>query len=99
MFGGNQQEMLQKMQEAMEQSKLRLENSKVYGEAGGGLIRIELNGNRKLQSLEINAPLAQIEKEDLEDLLTVALQRALEEAEKVNEKEMSSSAMNFIPKF
>ena len=92
MFGGNQQEMLQKMQEAME-------NSKVYGEAGGGLIRIELNGNRKLQSLEINAPLAQIEKEDLEDLLTVALQRALEEAEKVNEKEMSSSAMNFLPKF
>ena len=99
MFGGNQQEMLRKMQEAMEQSKLRLENSRVYGEAGGGLIRIELNGNRKLQSLEINVPLAQMEKEDLEDLLTVALQRAMEEAEKVNEKEMSSSAMNFLPKF
>jgi DNA-binding protein YbaB len=40
-----------------------------------------------------------MDKEDLEDLLSVAFSRALEEANKINEGEMSKSALNFIPKF
>lgn len=99
MFGSNQQEMFLKMQQAMEESKRKLEDVRVSGDAGGGLIRVEFNGNRKLIGLEINAPLQDIEKEDLEDLLAVAIAKALAEVEVVNEKTMSSSAMNFLPKF
>ena len=99
MFGNNQQEMLLKMQQAMEESKRKLDEIRVSGDAGGGLIRVELNGNRKLTGLEINTSLQEIEKEDLEDLLSVAIAKAMEEVEVINEKTMSSSAMNFLPKF
>jgi nucleoid-associated protein EbfC len=99
MFGNNQQEMLLKMQQAMEESKRKLDEIRVTGDAGGGLIRVEFNGNRKLTGLEINTQLQDIEKEDLEDLLSVAIAKAMEEVEVINEKTMSSSAMNFLPKF
>ncbi len=92
-------ELFKKMQEAVELSKNKLESLTVVGEAAGGLVRIELNGNRKLKSLEINAPLKDIEKEDLEDFISIALDRALEQANEINEKEMSNSATSFLPKF
>lgn len=85
------------MQQALEESKLRLESTIVTGESGGGLVRIEMNGNRKLTSLQINTSIKEMEKEDLEDLLTVALDRAIEAANQVNEQEVSSSARQFIP--
>ena len=85
------------MQRSLEESKARLTNIKVLGEAGGGLVKIELDGNRKLTGLEINADLSQIEKEDLEDFLAVALEKALEEANRVNELEMASNARQFMP--
>lgn len=97
MFGLNQKEMLEKMQRSLEESKARLSQIKVLGEAAGGLVKIELDGNRKLTSLEINADLGQVEKEDLEDFLAVALEKALEEANRVNDLEMANSARQFMP--
>lgn len=97
MFGLNQKELLEKMQQSLESSKARLETIKVVGEAGGGLVKIELNGNRKLTHLEINADLKSIDKEDLEDFLAVALSKALEQAAQVNDSEMAGSARQFMP--
>jgi DNA-binding YbaB/EbfC family protein len=99
MFGFNQDELLKKIQEATEESKKKLGETIVCGEAGGGLIRIELDGNRNFKSFSLNTSLEHMEKEDLEDLLSVAFSRALEEANKLNENEMSKSALNFLPKF
>lgn len=96
MFGGNQEELLKKMQESVAQSKAKLATQIVAGESGGGLIRIEMNGNRELQNLEIRANLADLDKEDLEDLLAVALKKALEEAEKVNNASMASNAQSML---
>ncbi len=97
MFGLDQKALMLQMQQALEESKSRLEQTIVAGESGGGLVRVELNGNRKLKSLQINTSIKEMEKEDLEDLLTVALERALEEANKINDQEVSSSARQFIP--
>ncbi len=97
MFDKNMMEKLQQMQQQASVSKEKLANVKVNGEAGGNLISVEMDGNRKLTNLEINAPLDQIEKEDLEDLLSVALNRALDAAEKVNEKEMQQAAKGILP--
>lgn len=99
MFGNNQQEMLLKMQQAMEESKRKLEEITITGEAGGGLIRVDFNGNRKLTKLEVNTSLQDIDKDDLEDLLAVAIAKALAEVEIAHERTMSSSALNFLPKF
>tara|TARA_B100000508_G_scaffold138385_1_gene134336 strand:- start:18176 stop:18475 length:300 start_codon:yes stop_codon:yes gene_type:complete len=97
MFGKNMMEQLQKMQASAEESKKKLDQITVYGEAGGNLINVEMNGNRKLTKLTINADLSQIDKDDLEDLLSVALNRAIEEANTVNEKEMAFAAKGIIP--
>jgi DNA-binding YbaB/EbfC family protein len=99
MFGFNQDELFKQIQKATEESKQKLSSTIVSGEAGGGLIRIELDGNRNFKSFTINTSLEHMEKEDLEDLLSVAFSRALEEANKLNENEMSKSALNFLPKF
>jgi nucleoid-associated protein EbfC len=99
MFGLNQKELLEKMQKSLEESKQKLANQKVTGEAGGGLVRIELDGNRKLTHLEINTDLNAIEKEDLEDFLAVALEKALAQANAINESEVSNSARQFLPGF
>jgi len=88
---------LQKMQALAEESKRKLDEITVRAEAGGNLIEIEMNGNRKLTKLSINSELDQMEKEDLEDLLSVALNRAIEAANKANEKEMANSAKGIIP--
>ena len=97
MFGLDQKAIMLQMQQALELSKMKLEQTTVVGESGGGLVRIELNGNRKLTSLQINTSIIEMDKDDLEDLLTVALGRALDEANKINENEVASSARKFIP--
>jgi DNA-binding YbaB/EbfC family protein len=97
MFGLDQNAMMQKMQQALEESKVRLERTVVTSEAGSGLIRVEMNGNRKVTELSINGSLHDMDKEDLEDLLIVAINRAMEEANRVNENEVSSSARQFLP--
>ena len=38
-----------------------------------------------------------MEKEDLEDLITVALQRAVDQANAINEQEVMSSAKHLFP--
>lgn len=97
MFGSNQLEMLQKMKLALEQSKARLAERRVVGEAGGGLVRIELDGNRTLRGLEINADLQNLDKDALEDYLSIALEKALEQANSLNESETAASAQQFMP--
>lgn len=88
---------LQQLQSMAEKSKEKLEEISVVGEAGGNLVVIEMNGNRKITKLSINAGLDMIETEDLEDLLSVALNRALEAVNEINEREMAESAKNIIP--
>ncbi|PKR80588.1 nucleoid-associated protein, YbaB/EbfC family [Brumimicrobium salinarum] len=97
MFGKDMMEKLQKMQAQAEVSKQKLDEILVTGEAGGNLVVVEMNGNRKLTNLSINTALDQMDKEDLEDLLTVALNRAMDAANEANEKEMANSAKGIIP--
>ncbi|MBN9294847.1 MAG: YbaB/EbfC family nucleoid-associated protein [Flavobacteriia bacterium] len=99
MFGPDQLALMQEMQRKLEESKVRLANSTVEGEAGNGLIRVTLSGDRKLKKLEINADLHNFDKDDLEDLISVALSKALEKADALNETEMAQSASQFLPKF
>lgn len=97
MFGKDMMAKLQKMQQQAEASKEKLDSLYINGEAGGNLIVVEMNGNRKLTKVSINTALDQMEKEDLEDLLIVAFNRAIEAANKVNEQEMANSARGLIP--
>lgn len=97
MFTPDMLEKLQHLKQQSEESKEKLNNTLVTEDAGGGLVRITLNGNRELKGLEINAELNDLEKSDLEDLLTVAFNRALDKVNNLNEQEVMSSARNLFP--
>ncbi len=85
------------MKQLADESKSKLDNLTVDGESGSGLVVITLTGNRALKSIKINADIKLMETEDLEDLLSVALKRAMDKANELNEKEVMASAKNMFP--
>ncbi len=88
---------LSAMKQLADESKSKLDNLTVDGESGSGLVVITLTGNRELKSIKINADIKLMETEDLEDLLSVALKRAMDKANELNEKEVMASAKNMFP--
>ena len=102
MFGNqNMQDMMAKLQEmqgAVEDSKRRLENIYVKGDALEGKIRFVLDGNRQLKELFIDDEIMkQTPKEEIIQNLIDAFNKAIKDADHVNENEMKSTAFNIIP--
>jgi DNA-binding YbaB/EbfC family protein len=94
---GNMMERLQEMQQKTEDAKRRLDNITVIGEAPAGAVVIEMTGNRKVKNISIAVDLKEIDKEELEDLLVIATNKALENAENVWESEMKTVASGMLP--
>lgn len=90
---------LQEMQQRMEETKRRLDAINVEAEAGNGAVKITVTANRTVKNISINEELHKGDKEELEDLLVVAMNRALAEAERVNENEMRNAASGMLPGF
>tara|TARA_Y100000991_G_C21942582_1_gene335988 strand:+ start:179 stop:499 length:321 start_codon:yes stop_codon:yes gene_type:complete len=102
MFGNqNMQDMMAKLQEmqgAVEDSKKRLENIYVKGDALEGKIRFVLDGNRQLKELFIDDEIMkQTPKDEIIQNLIDAFNKAIKDADHVNENEMKSTAFNIIP--
>ncbi|MDG1331994.1 MAG: YbaB/EbfC family nucleoid-associated protein [Crocinitomicaceae bacterium] len=87
---------LQDLKRQSEDSKTRLAELEISEEAGNGLVRVSMNGNRELKSVKINADVSQFENEDLEDLICVAFNRALDKVNELNEQEVMSSAQSLF---
>ena len=88
---------LQAMKQQMEEVKKRLDTVSVFGEAANGAVKITLTGNRKVTAVYLSPELLQRDKEELEDLLIIAMNKAIENADSVNESEMQSSAAGMMP--
>ena len=86
---------LQEMQKQMEESKKKLDTIKVE-EIIEGKLKIVANGNRKIESIEIINH-QEMEQEELEDYLIMAMNRVMEKASNVHDSEMASSAKGLIP--
>lgn len=96
MFNNDLINKLTELKRQSEDSKDRLAELEITEEAGNGLIHISMNGNRELKSVKINADRTQFENEDLEDLICVAFNRALDKVNELNEKEVMSSAQSLF---
>lgn len=97
MFGGNMMKKLQDMQQKVEETKARLDTILVDGESAGGKVKVVVTGNRKVKEVKVNGELENYDNEELEDLLIMALNIALEKAEQVNENEMKAASAGLIP--
>ncbi len=90
--------MMEKMQGQMGDIKEKLNNISVVGEAENGSVKVVANGNRMLNSIEIKPEFYKTaSKEQIEELILTAANRALEQAERVEKSEMSHAAMGMIP--
>lgn len=82
----------------MEEAKARLDTISVCGSSGDNEVKITMNGNRKVLSIDIAAHLLFPEKkEEVEELLEIAMNRTLTEAERVNEAEMKAAGKDMLP--
>jgi DNA-binding YbaB/EbfC family protein len=89
---------LMEMKKRMDEVKSRLDTMVVSGEADQGNVKINMNGNRKVLDVKLNLSfLNQEDAEQLEELLQLAMNRALEQSERVNESEMKSVAGSMLP--
>ncbi len=88
---------LQEMQQNVKDAKERLETVSVAGETSDGRVRVVVNGNRVVKSIHVDENLRSSDPEELEDLLVLAINRALEQAEKLHQAEMSAATGNFLP--
>ena len=88
---------LQEMKQKAEEVKEKLEQTEISVSSAGGDIRITISGNRKIKSLEVAPSLQHGDKQELEEQLLVAINRAIEMADKTNEDEMKKVAGGLLP--
>jgi len=99
MFGklGDMMGKLQEMKQKADEIKARLESTLLQVEGAGGDVKIEISGTRKIRALRIEPGLQHGNKEELEEQLTVAVNKAIEAADKLNEDEMKKAASGMLP--
>ncbi len=96
---GDMQDMMAKLKEAqakIEEAKVRLNTVMVDGESGNGSVVVTVTANRVVKNIAIEDELLE-DKEALEDYLIIALNNALEKADKINETEMAAAAKGGLP--
>jgi DNA-binding YbaB/EbfC family protein len=73
---GNLGALLGGFQQKMQEMKDRMANARMVGEAGGGMVKVTLTGDNRVESVEI-AEGAMEDRELLEDLVRAAMSEAL----------------------
>ena len=89
---------MQEAQQQMEETKKRLDGVFVDVEIENGAIKASASANLKVTNISISdGLLAKKDKEELEDLIIVAVNKVLDEAKQVQEVEMSKVAQGMMP--
>ncbi len=80
----------QKMQEEMEKVQTELEEKTVESAAGGGAVKVVMNGKKELVSIDIQPEAVDPDDvETLQDLIMVAVNDAVKQAEEMMTEGMS----------
>jgi len=86
------------MQEKMEKAKQELAKLEVEAEAGGGMVKVKANGQRKILSIELDKDV--IDPDDaemMEDLIVAGVNKALDKAEEAAQERMQETYKDMIP--
>jgi DNA-binding YbaB/EbfC family protein len=86
---GNMMKQAQKMQEDMQKAQQEIANMEVEGQAGGGMVKVLMNGRHELRRVNIDESLMQDDKEMIEDLLAAAVNDAVRKIEQESSAKMS----------
>lgn len=86
---GNLLKQAQQMQAKMQKAQEELTKMLVIGEAGGGLVKVEMNGRHDVRRVIIDPSLIKDEKSMLEDLTAAAFNDAVRKIEKVSREKLT----------
>ncbi len=82
-----------KIEKAMEEAKEKLADIEVDAEAGGGLVKVRMNGRFEVRRLEIDARATEGgDRAMLEDLVTAAVNAAVEKARVASDEAMNKAS-------
>jgi len=87
---GNLMKQAQQMQANMQRAQEELANIEVQGEAGGGLVKVVMNGRHDVRRVSIDDSLFGDDKDMLEDLLAAAVNDAVRKVEATNQEKMAA---------
>jgi nucleoid-associated protein EbfC len=89
---------VKEVQAKLKQAKENLVHISVTAEAGGGLVKATMNGDRKIIRLEIDPEMIKKEdKEMLQDLIVAAVNKASSDIEEKIKEEMKKSTEGVLP--
>ncbi len=86
---GELMQQMQQVQQRMQQMQQELAEASVSGEAGGGLVRVVMNGKGEVREVHIDESLLKPEEREIvEDLVVAALNQAKERMEEMVAEKM-----------
>lgn len=84
-------------QQKAEEIKKRMDTISVFGEVEGGAIKVTATANKAITAVEINEEFfKQADKEEIEELLLTAINKALDQAEQVSAHEMQAATQDML---
>lgn len=91
----------QQMQEKLKQVQDDIARSEVTGESGAGLVRVTLTGKHQAHAVQIDPAALAEGKEVLEDLVTAAINDAVQKVEALSREKMAqvTGGLNLPPGF
>ena len=87
---GNLLKQAQQMQAQMQKAQEELAKMIVTGEAGGAMVKVEMNGRHDVQRISIDDSLLKEDKSMLEDLIAAAVNDAVRKVEKASRDKLST---------
>jgi len=87
---------LKEAQEKIKATKLRMNSVLIDEQSSDGLLKLTITANRELKNIEISDELLK-DKEQLEDYLILTLNKAIQNATKINEAELAAVASEGMP--
>ena len=87
---------LQETQKKVEETKKRLDTVLIDEDFDNGAIKVTVTANREVKSISISDELLE-DKEQLEDYLILALNKAIKRATDINEQELAAVAKAGMP--
>ncbi len=89
---------IQEVQAKLKEAQKKLETITATGESGGGMVKVVVNGKKKVISIEVEESLVNgQDKEMMQDLIVAAINMAIDDVEVKANDEMKKTTEGMLP--